>query len=470
MSPSPVVPAPGARLNGWKEIAVHFGRGVRTVQRWEKAFGMPVHRIGTGRGENVHAFTDELDAWLVSASRTRDLADQPGDAEPPEINGAGADLAGRPTPGPVATSGWSGRRRWLWGTGLSVTLAVLFAIVITVVWGRQPVRKPNLSALPQPSIAKIDGNALRVYDADQRFLWKYEFDRPLPESTGQRFPGFAPNLVIQDLDGDGARELLVFGPGREPRWPLVLYCFDAAGAVRWTRTPTSAVRFGDRDFRPPWSGLGLYVTGAGRDTALWAAWTHVESGLFPCLLERLSPGGGTPLSEFWSAGYVTALMAGTVQGRPSILVGAANNDTHGASLAVFDADKVSGSAPAEHEDKICHTSTPGSPRAFLVFPRLDLSAMTDGNAFVHDIRLGGGGEVSVWVGHAAPAGYGAVSYRLDASLRPVSAEVGAEYQTLHRTYQARLGHPFRESDRAAAWPVLVYDGTRFVPVSGAITR
>jgi hypothetical protein len=31
------------RLNGWKEIAAYVGKGVRTVQRWEKAHGLPVH-------------------------------------------------------------------------------------------------------------------------------------------------------------------------------------------------------------------------------------------------------------------------------------------------------------------------------------------------------------------------------------------------------------------------------------------
>jgi hypothetical protein len=29
-------------LNGWKEIAGFFGRGVRTVQRWEQQLGLPV--------------------------------------------------------------------------------------------------------------------------------------------------------------------------------------------------------------------------------------------------------------------------------------------------------------------------------------------------------------------------------------------------------------------------------------------
>jgi len=42
------------RLNGWKEIALHLGKGTRTVQRWEKLYGLPVHRIGREGGEIDH--------------------------------------------------------------------------------------------------------------------------------------------------------------------------------------------------------------------------------------------------------------------------------------------------------------------------------------------------------------------------------------------------------------------------------
>ena len=42
----PAAPHPGTRLNGWKEIATHLGKGVRTGQRWERVYGLPVHRIG----------------------------------------------------------------------------------------------------------------------------------------------------------------------------------------------------------------------------------------------------------------------------------------------------------------------------------------------------------------------------------------------------------------------------------------
>src|SRR5215467_7434723 len=52
-------------LNSWKEISVYLDRGVRTVQRWERELGLPVHRVGNGPRSPVHAFPSELKAWLL---------------------------------------------------------------------------------------------------------------------------------------------------------------------------------------------------------------------------------------------------------------------------------------------------------------------------------------------------------------------------------------------------------------------
>jgi predicted DNA-binding transcriptional regulator AlpA len=53
------------RLNSWKEIAAYAGCGVRTIQRWEKEFGFPVHRIGKGENQGVvFANKNEIDQWL----------------------------------------------------------------------------------------------------------------------------------------------------------------------------------------------------------------------------------------------------------------------------------------------------------------------------------------------------------------------------------------------------------------------
>jgi hypothetical protein len=58
----------GRILNSWKEIASHLGRGVRTVQRWERELGLPVHRPrGTSRSP-VTAMAKDLEEWLHRSS------------------------------------------------------------------------------------------------------------------------------------------------------------------------------------------------------------------------------------------------------------------------------------------------------------------------------------------------------------------------------------------------------------------
>src|SRR5262249_16656642 len=54
------------RLNSWEEIAAYLGRGVRTVQRWEK-MGLPVQRQKSGSRGSVTAATEEIDNWLLGA-------------------------------------------------------------------------------------------------------------------------------------------------------------------------------------------------------------------------------------------------------------------------------------------------------------------------------------------------------------------------------------------------------------------
>ena len=53
-------------LSTWKEIASYTGRGVRTVQRWERGFHLPVHRSSGLDRSVVIAFEDEIDQWLAS--------------------------------------------------------------------------------------------------------------------------------------------------------------------------------------------------------------------------------------------------------------------------------------------------------------------------------------------------------------------------------------------------------------------
>ena len=51
------------KLDSWKEIADYLDREVRTVQRWEKTEGLPVHRHEHQKKSTVYAYTSELDDW-----------------------------------------------------------------------------------------------------------------------------------------------------------------------------------------------------------------------------------------------------------------------------------------------------------------------------------------------------------------------------------------------------------------------
>jgi hypothetical protein len=54
----------GNLLTSWKEIAVFFGKSVRTVQRWEVEHQLPVQRPNAKEKNLVLASVDDLKEWM----------------------------------------------------------------------------------------------------------------------------------------------------------------------------------------------------------------------------------------------------------------------------------------------------------------------------------------------------------------------------------------------------------------------
>lgn len=54
-------------LAGWKDIATYLGKGVRTVQRYEREMGLPVRRPAAKSRAAVVATKVELDAWVAAS-------------------------------------------------------------------------------------------------------------------------------------------------------------------------------------------------------------------------------------------------------------------------------------------------------------------------------------------------------------------------------------------------------------------
>lgn len=67
-----------AVLTCWKDIAHYLGKGVRTVQRWEQEFGLPVRRPnGIDHKSPVAAHPSDLDTWLETHWSRKNGGKQP---------------------------------------------------------------------------------------------------------------------------------------------------------------------------------------------------------------------------------------------------------------------------------------------------------------------------------------------------------------------------------------------------------
>ncbi|MGA7521578.1 MAG: hypothetical protein WBW84_03795 [Acidobacteriaceae bacterium] len=60
-----------AVLTSWKDIAQYMGKGVRTVQRWEQDFALPVRRPQGSNKKAILARPSDLDAWVALRCASR---------------------------------------------------------------------------------------------------------------------------------------------------------------------------------------------------------------------------------------------------------------------------------------------------------------------------------------------------------------------------------------------------------------
>jgi transcriptional regulator with XRE-family HTH domain len=80
---APASPTRSRVLTSWKEVAGYMGKGVRTVQRWERDFGLPVRRPSRMKSRRaVLALTVDLDSW-VALRCSRGRRDPRADASEP---------------------------------------------------------------------------------------------------------------------------------------------------------------------------------------------------------------------------------------------------------------------------------------------------------------------------------------------------------------------------------------------------
>jgi cytochrome c-type biogenesis protein CcmH/NrfG len=180
------------RLDSWKSIAAFFGRDERTVKRWERERGLPVHRL-PGRRGGVYAYAAEITEWMQSpdssVSGSVSLPPTSYSSEIPEASPANSESIESASSGglgpPAGTMGFF-LPKIAW-----ITVAVLVAVVGSSLWTL--VAKRGISA-PHRNSTAASPEVVDLY-----LKGRYHWEKRTPEDLQK-----AVQYFNQAIAKDGA--------------------------------------------------------------------------------------------------------------------------------------------------------------------------------------------------------------------------------------------------------------------------
>jgi hypothetical protein len=426
------------RLDSWKEIAAHIGRDIRTAIRWEKARGLPVHRVpGKGARDPVFAYRSELDEWLRrgkngTAPTTEVQADGVTSTEQLHLSG---------TPEAAGSPKVDRTRSRLIGAS-SAVLVMLLAVFIFL------ARRP----LPSGLTAKIQFTTAGVQGLDDagQVIWMHQFSALIhPESL--KHMELLNNLVrIADLYGDGRREMLVTVPLERSRNPgdvplTEVDCFSRDGKLLWSYVPQEKLRFGNYDLDGPWIVEDILLSPSAKPV-IWVALAHYRWG--NSIVVQLDPATGKSITRFVNTGIVYKLKETRISGKPYLLIGGFNNEYAAGILAAVNEDQPYAVSPqttgTRHK---CLSCPEGVPDYYFVFPRSEINRLLKSwedsvrflnvqgnNIEVDKSELGDpalGDQTDIGKVHVV------YEFHADPILRPFTVRFDSWYDMMHRDLQSK---------------------------------
>jgi tetratricopeptide (TPR) repeat protein len=193
----------GKRLDSWKEIASFFGRDERTVNRWEKELGLPVHRLPGTKGR-VYAYVEELATWQAASRNT--AAPSPGynSTGPLALESSGFPVAGGSgaTPsGEAVLSPFPERHR----TTIGLAAATILGMILVVLALFHPSTNHNFktagpaASVPRKTslsvVAPASGPA-HDPEAEQLYLkGRYYWNKRTPDDLNRALDYFMQAIV-----------------------------------------------------------------------------------------------------------------------------------------------------------------------------------------------------------------------------------------------------------------------------------
>ena len=334
-------------LTSWKEIAAYINCDERTCLRWEKRYGLPVHRIDEISKATVFAYKDELDQWLEKFT----------------------DIKSFPQ---------SSHTRISEGKRIFYFLLAAFAAVaaLTLLLSR-------FGSYSLPAGFRIENAQFVVLDERGKELWR--FDPGIENLESEReyrdhfqykkrllARRFLPHLMIKDINRDRRAEVLFSIQTQDEADEGRLFCFNHRGRILWEFQAGGVKKFGEEIFSADYRIHGIDVCDLEGDGNLEIVIIANHRFFFPTQLAVLDAEGHI-LGEYWNAGQLNdiAFVDLNEDGEIEILVAGLNNEYNTGCLVVFDWNRVKGSSP-QGKDFLCQGCMKGTEKHYILFPRTDV--------------------------------------------------------------------------------------------------
>lgn len=324
---------PSRRLDSWKAIAAYLARDTRTVMRWEKRAGLPVHRVpGEPSHSSVFAFTNELDGWLSGEKVGREASS----------SHPGSQIG-----------------RLLWG----VTGLVVLALSLLMVRGFSGGAVGGAVAL-----VDLAGDLIVARDSHGAAAWTYA------HPAGYSFLNLQSRLV--DLHGTRAREVVVAANVTMADRPEYqhgeLFCLTDAGMSEWSTRLDDTFHFGDEAYSSPWVSKHLEVLRVDGERQI--LWSVAHYTWWPSVVIQVDS-AGTVEGTFVNSGWINVMNVLERDESDLVLAGGVSNSQAGAALAVLDSRAVSGHSPEPPSSRFaCRDCPEGEPVRYLVFPPTEVNS------------------------------------------------------------------------------------------------
>ena len=417
-----------------------MGRDVRTMLRWEKGRGLPIHRVPGVTGRVVFAFTGELHVW---ARGTAAIA-----AVPPVI-------ADTPVAEPVVPAVSLPAPR---GSVRSLARAAAVLAALGLGW-------PMIaSRAAEPLTIAWTAAGIAASGADGAERWRYAFpadEQVLPPSrrsidVAEILGGSDPGV----LTATGSHLHLADSTVTSGR----LLWFSREGAVRRSLPIEDRLTFGTVAYGAPWSVTDFRVDPSDGPRRIAVSVHHFE--WWPSLVTVLD-GSFRRRGTFVNAGWIEGL---DWISRDRLLIAGFSNAYNGGMLAVLDTAALDGQSPVEPGSRFACTSCgAGAALRYVVLPRSEVNRASGSpfNRVVLAKKVDGYLARTVEMPLTTTAD---ALYEFTPTLEVTRATYSNRYWEMHRELEAqgKIGHGREQCpDRDGPREIRVWEpatGWRTVPI------